>query len=187
MGKNRLVCKNRINFAGLGVPPNLTFSMRWAEIAIYRSARRECDNPTLILTVRILHVPQVHAHVQPIRAEKRQPRAGIVAQTCAANVHRLTRGKNAAVNEMKRQIHNPWAGGRMTVDAFWIDGGRRHCSVFVLGPFCSISHGSTLRRKGWTNPTIHSQVFVFVLARGGCGRGASALPLNASESSLTAR
>jgi hypothetical protein len=59
--------------------------------------------------------------------------------------------------------------------------------VFVLGPFCSISHDSTLRRKGWTNPTIHSQVFVFVLARGGCGRGASALPLNASESSLTAR
>ena len=52
--------------------------------------------------------------------------------------------------------------------------------VFVLGSFCSISHGSTLRRKGWTNPTIHSQVFAFVLARGGCGRGASALPLKAS-------
>ena len=34
MGKNRLVCWNWINFAGLGVPPNLTFSMRWAEIAI---------------------------------------------------------------------------------------------------------------------------------------------------------
>jgi hypothetical protein len=82
---------------------------------------------------------------------------------------------------MKCRIHNPWAGGRMTVDAFWIDGGRRHCSVFVLGPFCSILHGSTLRRKGWTDLTIHSQVFVFVLARGGCGRGASALPLNASE------
>jgi len=75
----------------------------------------------------------------------------------------------------------------MTVDAFWIDGGRAHCFVFVLGLFCSISHDSTLRRKGWTNPTIPSQVFVFVLARGGCGRGASALPLNASESSLTAR
>ena len=75
----------------------------------------------------------------------------------------------------------------MTVDAFWIDGGRRHCSVFVLGLFCSISHGSTLRLKGWTNPTIHSKVFVFVLVRSGCGRGASALPLNASESSLTAR
>ena len=59
--------------------------------------------------------------------------------------------------------------------------------MFVLGPFCSISHDSTLRRKGQTNPTIHSQVFAFVLARGGCGRGASALPLNASESSLTAR
>jgi hypothetical protein len=71
----------------------------------------------------------------------------------------------------------------MTVDVFWIDGGRRHCSVFVLGPFCSISHDSTLRRKGWTNPTIPSKVFVFVfvLARGGCGRGASALPLNANE------
>jgi len=65
--------------------------------------------------------------------------------------------------------------------------GRRHFSVFVLGPFCSISHGSTLRRKGWTDPTIPSQFFAFVLARGGCGRGASALPLNASESSLTAR
>ena len=63
---------------------------------------------------------------------------------------------------------------------------RRHCSVFVLGPFCSISHGSTLRRKGWINPTIPSQFFAFVLVRGGCGRGASALPLNASESSLTA-
>ena len=74
----------------------------------------------------------------------------------------------------------------MTVDAFWIDGDRRHCSVFVLGLFCSISHDSTLRRKGWTNPTIPSKVFAFVLARGGCGRGASALPLNASESSLTA-
>jgi len=75
----------------------------------------------------------------------------------------------------------------MTVDTFWIDGGRRHCSVSVLGLFCLTSHGSTLRHKGWTNPTIPSQVFVFVLARGGCGRGASALPLNASESSLTAR
>jgi hypothetical protein len=53
--------------------------------------------------------------------------------------------------------------------------------MFVLGPFCSISHDSTLRRKGWTNPTILSKVFVFVLARGGCGRGASALPLNANE------
>jgi len=88
---------------------------------------------------------------------------------------------------MERRIHNPWAGGRMTVDAFWTDGGRQHCSGFVLGLLCSISHGSTLRRKGWTNPTIHSKVFAFVLARGGCGRGASALPLNASESSLTAR
>jgi hypothetical protein len=74
----------------------------------------------------------------------------------------------------------------MAVDAFWIDGGRRYGFVFVLGLFCSISHDSTLRCKGWTDPTIPSQVFVFVLARGGCGRGASALPLNASESSLTA-
>ena len=74
----------------------------------------------------------------------------------------------------------------MTVDAFWIAGGRRHISGFVLGPFCSIPHDSTLRLKGWTNLTIPSQVFVFVLVRGGCGRGASALPLNASESSLTA-
>jgi hypothetical protein len=88
---------------------------------------------------------------------------------------------------MKRRIYNPWAGGRMTVDVFWIPWGRLYCSGFVLGPFCSILHGSTLRRKGWTDPTIHSQVFAFVLARGGCGRGASALPLNASESSLTAR
>ena len=39
------------------------------------------------------HVPHVRAHVQPIRAEKRQPRAGIVAQTCAAHVHRLAREK----------------------------------------------------------------------------------------------
>ena len=59
--------------------------------------------------------------------------------------------------------------------------------MFVLGPFCSISHDSTLRRKGWTNPTILSKVFVFVLAPGGSGRGASALQLNASVSSLTAR
>jgi len=87
----------------------------------------------------------------------------------------------AARSKTERRIQNPWAGGRMAVDAFWIAGGRRHCSEFVLGLFCSISHGSTLRHKGWTNPTIHSQVFVFVLARGGCGRGASALPLNASE------
>jgi hypothetical protein len=88
---------------------------------------------------------------------------------------------------MKRRIQNPWAGGKTVSGIFWIPWGKRHCSVFVLGLFCSISHGSTLRHKGWTNPTIHSQVFVFVLARGGCGRGASALPLNASESSLTAR
>jgi hypothetical protein len=59
--------------------------------------------------------------------------------------------------------------------------------VFVQRLFCSISHGSTLRRKSWIDPTIPSKVFVFVLARGGCGRGASALPLNASVSSLTAR
>ena len=39
------------------------------------------------------HVPHVWAHVQPIRAEKRQPRAGIVAQTCAAHVHQLAREK----------------------------------------------------------------------------------------------
>jgi hypothetical protein len=39
----------------------------------------------------------------------------------------------------------------MTVDAFWIDGDKQHCSVFVLGLFCSILHGSTLKRKGWTN------------------------------------
>jgi hypothetical protein len=45
----------------------------------------------------------------------------------------------------------------MTVDAFWIDGSRRYCSEFVLGPFCSILHGSILRRKGWTNPTIPSK------------------------------
>jgi len=100
---------------------------------------------------------------------------------------RARRGINATGNELDRRIQNPWAGGKTIPDAFWIAGGRRHCSVFVLGPFCSISHGSTLRRKGWTNPTIHSQVFAFVLARGGCGRGASALPLNASVSSLTAR
>jgi hypothetical protein len=88
---------------------------------------------------------------------------------------------------MKRRIQNPWAYCKTVSGVFWIAGGRRHCSVFVLGLFCSISYDSTLRRKGWTNPTIPSQVFVFVLARGGCGRGASALPLNASESSLTAR
>ena len=88
---------------------------------------------------------------------------------------------------MERRIHNPWAEGKTVSGVFWIAMGRRYRSVFVLGPFCSISHDSTLRLKGWTNPTIHSQVFVFVLARGGCGRGASALPLNASESSLTAR
>ena len=59
--------------------------------------------------------------------------------------------------------------------------------MLILGVFCSIWHNSILRHKGWTNPTIPSQVFVFVLVRGGCGRGASALPLNASESSLIAR
>jgi len=74
---------------------------------------------------------------------------------------------------MELRIHNPWAGGRMTVDTFWIAGGRRYCSGFVLGLFCSISHDSTFRRKSWTDPTIHSQVFVFVLARGGCWRGAA--------------
>src|ERR1035441_6069904 len=62
------------------------------------------------------------------------------------------RGAEKTRPEMKRRIHNPWAGGRMTVDAFWIDGGRAHCFVSVLGPFCSISHDSTLRHKGWTNP-----------------------------------
>jgi hypothetical protein len=82
---------------------------------------------------------------------------------------------------MERRIHNPWFDCKTVSGVFWIDGGRRHCSVFVLGPFCSISHSSTLRLKGWTNPTIHSQVFVFVLARGGCGRGASALPLTARQ------
>jgi hypothetical protein len=82
---------------------------------------------------------------------------------------------------MERRVHNPWADWKTISGIFWIAGGRRHCSGFVLGPFCSISHGSTLRHKGWTDPTIHSQVFAFVLARGGCGRGASALPLNASE------
>jgi hypothetical protein len=39
------------------------------------------------------HVPHVRANVHPIRAWKRQPRAGIVAQTCAAHVHRLARKK----------------------------------------------------------------------------------------------
>jgi hypothetical protein len=34
--------------------------------------------------------------------------------------------------------------------------------------------------KARPTPTIHSKVFVFVLARGGCGRGASALLLKAS-------
>ena len=29
--------------------------------------------------------------------------------------------------------------------------------VFVLGSFCSISHGSTLRRKSQTDSTIHSK------------------------------
>ena len=82
---------------------------------------------------------------------------------------------------MERRIHNPWADCKTVSGVFWIAGGSRHCSVFVLGAFCSISHGSTLGRKGWTDPTIISKVFVFVLARGGCGRGASALPLNASE------
>jgi hypothetical protein len=114
------------------------------------------------------------------RANVRGTRTSIDARKCTCR-RRARRGINTVGNEMKCRIHNPWAGGRMTVDVFWIAGGRRHCFVFVLGPFCSISHGSTLRRKGWTNPTIHSQVFVFVLARGGCGRGASALPLNASE------
>ena len=55
--------------------------------------------------------------------------------------------------------------------------------MFVQGLFCSISHGSTLRRKSWADPTIPSKVFVFVLVRGGFGRGASALPMNASVSS----
>ena len=33
---------------------------------------------------------------------------------------------------MKRRIHNPWSGGRMTVDAFWIDGGRRHFDRLLI-------------------------------------------------------
>jgi len=53
--------------------------------------------------------------------------------------------------------------------------------VFVLGLFCSIWHDFTLRHKGQIDSTIPSEVFVFVLVRGGCGRGASALPLNASN------
>src|ERR1035437_8996870 len=61
---------------------------------------------------------------------------------------RAPRGINTVGNEMKCRIHNPWAGRRMTVDVFWIDGGRQHCSWFVLGPFCSILHDPTLRRKG---------------------------------------
>jgi hypothetical protein len=61
----------------------------------------------------------------------------------------------------------------MTVDAFWIDGGRAHCVVFVLGLFCSISYDSTLRRKGWTNPTIHSKVFLYLR---GVGAGGALAP-----------
>lgn len=82
---------------------------------------------------------------------------------------------------MERRIHNPWADGKTVSDGFWVAGGRRHCSGVVLGPFCSISHSSNFRLEGQTNPIIHSKVLVFVLARGGCGRGASALPLKASE------
>jgi len=52
----------------------------------------------------------------------------------------------------------------------------------LLGPFCLIRHGSiSLVKKARPSHRLDRQVFVFVLARGGCGRGASALPLNASE------
>src|ERR1035437_7967184 len=87
----------------------------------------------------------------------------------------MRREQNPAGNEIDRQIYNPWAGGQTVSDVFWIPGGRRHCSVLVLGRFCSILQGSTLRHKGQTNPAIHSKVFVFVLARGGCGRGGLSL------------
>ena len=63
----------------------------------------------------------------------------------------------------------------MTVDAFWIDGGRRHRCVFVLGPFCSISHDSTLRRKGWTNPPPSTARFLFLYLRG-VGAGGALAP-----------
>jgi len=67
---------------------------------------------------------------------------------------------------MERRIHNPWADGKTVSDGFWVAGGRRHCSGFVLGLFCSISHGSILRHKGWTDPTIHSKVFCFCTCAG---------------------
>ena len=88
---------------------------------------------------------------------------------------------------MERRIHNPYSIGKTVSDPFWIVGDRWHCSVFVLWLFCWISHGSTLEHKGRTDSTIPSEVFDFVLARGGCGRGVSALLQNASVSSLTAR
>ena len=58
-------------------------------------------------------------------------------------------------------------------------GGIASCSSWGL----SVRSRTTLHSgtKAGPTSTIHSQVFVFVLARGGCGRGASALPLNASE------
>lgn len=40
--------------------------------------------------------------------------------------------------------------------------------MLVLEPFCSISQGSTLRLKGWTDPIIHSKVLFLYL----CGEGA---------------
>jgi hypothetical protein len=52
--------------------------------------------------------------------------------------------------------------------------------LFVLGAFCLKQHDSTVGLKSQTDPTLDRQVLFFVLARGGCGRGASALPLYAS-------
>jgi hypothetical protein len=53
--------------------------------------------------------------------------------------------------------------------------------VFVLGSFCSISHGSTLRRKSQTDSIIHSKVLFLYLRGVGAGGALAPLPLNASK------
>jgi hypothetical protein len=52
------------------------------------------------------------------------------------------------------------------------------------GPFCSISHGSTLSCESRIDPTIQRKFFVFW--RGGCGRGAQRPPTVCEQSELIA-
>ena len=143
------------------------------------------------------HVPHMRAHVQPIRAEKRQPRGGIVAQTCAAHVHRLTRKKmhvqeTCAARNQRGQKRNGMPDsklvGRWQNDRRRILDRRGQAALFRVRPGAFLFDLARLYTQAQRlDQPHHPQQGFFVLARGGCGRGASALPLNASESSLTAR